>query len=216
MPWRKEKQDGSIEEEVPVLTRPMAASAQGYYEPATGIIAIRPGLDSHSRLLVLFQEWAHRLLHPTGIQEHRAQREWQAEATAYVVAQHFGLAHPFAAEYLTSWQATAPQLEGQLAAVMKAASHIIGAVECAEATGTEGRCVVDSPPVEEEPPADPAPTAASEGEVMVLTAEMIDGTLIAEEVDGFDAFIEMVLSYRRDPDVNTLTWQAGREVRIAA
>jgi hypothetical protein len=88
------------EEGVQVLTRRMAGTAQGYHEPNTGIIALRPGLDSHSKLLVLFHEWAHRLFHPTGTEENRAKREWQAEATGYVVAQDYEVEHPFAFDYL--------------------------------------------------------------------------------------------------------------------
>jgi antirestriction protein ArdC len=90
---------------VPVLTWRIRGGVQGYYEPSSGTIALRPGLDSHSRLLVLFHEWAHGLLHPTGTEDSRAQREWQAEVTSCVVAQHYGVEHPLAAEYLTSCRA---------------------------------------------------------------------------------------------------------------
>jgi hypothetical protein len=212
MPWRKEKQDGSIEEDVPVLTRRMVSSAQDYYELSTGIIALQPGLDSHSRLLVLFHEWAHRLLHPTGTEEQRAQREWQAEATSYVVAQHFGVDHPFAADYLASWRATPEQLEAQLSAVLRASSHIIQA-HTAEAHQPvrEGDEPVSSglALVAHESPVEQAPRLAHEL-VIRVTAEMLDGTLITEEVVGLDAFIEMVLSFRRDAEVIRLTWKLGR------
>ena len=54
----------------------------------------------------------------------------QAEATAYVVSRHFGLAHPFAADYLQSWRVlTLEYLERELDAVMRAAGHIINRLE---------------------------------------------------------------------------------------
>ncbi len=196
------------EEGVQVLIRQMQGTAQGYYEPNTGIIALRPGLDSHSKLLILFHEWAHRLLHPTGTEENRVKREWQAEATGYVVAQHFGIEHPFAADYLQSWQATPQELEAQLAAVMKAASHIIGALEQADITVLEqsGNST----------PEEPLPVSSLSDGTIILTAEMIDGTLITEEVIGFNAFVEMALSFKRDPDVIRLTWETVKDTRIAA
>jgi len=45
---------------------------------------------------------------------------------------------------------------------------------------------------------------------------MIDGTLITEEVIGFNAFVEMALSFKRDPDVIRLTWETVKDTRIAA
>ena len=60
----------------------------------------------------------------------RARKVAQAEATAYVVSRHFGLAHPFAADYLQSWRVlTLEYLERELDAVMRAAGHIINRLE---------------------------------------------------------------------------------------
>lgn len=48
----------------------------------------------------MLHEWSHELLHKGETKTlARERKEAQAEATAYVVSQHFGLTHPFAADY---------------------------------------------------------------------------------------------------------------------
>jgi len=93
-------------------------------------IVTRRGLASVNRALTLLHEWAHGLLH----QDHalaetrpltRDLKECHAEATAYVVARHFGLPTPFSADYLLQWGTTPEKLREELEAVTKAASHII-------------------------------------------------------------------------------------------
>jgi|GEM_PF-5196747 hypothetical protein len=83
---------------------------------------------------------------------------------------------------------------------MKAAFQIIGAVESSEVTVIEQ--------IADEVPGEPMVILVSMAteEVIVLTAEMIDGMIITEEVVGFDAFVEMAISFKRDPDVIGLTW----------
>jgi antirestriction protein ArdC len=104
-------------------------SAEGY--SAGGVIALRQGLDSRNRTLILLHEWAHELLHKGEANAlARERKEAQAEATAYVVSRHFGLAHPFAADYLQSWRVlTLDDLERELDAVVRAAGHIIDRLE---------------------------------------------------------------------------------------
>jgi len=116
-------------EGIRVEERDDLGSADGY--SAGGVIAVRRGLDSRSRLLVLLHEWSHELLHKgeaKGLA--RARKEAQAEATAYVVGRHFGIGHPFAADYLQSWRVLTPaDLERELDAVLRAAGHIIDRLE---------------------------------------------------------------------------------------
>jgi antirestriction protein ArdC len=89
-------------EGIRVEERDDLGSAEGY--SAGGVIALRRGLDSRNRLLVILHEWSHEILHKGAANTlARARKEAQAEATAYVVSRHFGLAHPFAADYLQSW-----------------------------------------------------------------------------------------------------------------
>ncbi|GEM_PF-4488985 len=82
-------------------------SAEG--SSAGGVIAIRRGLDSRNRTLILLHEWSHEVLHKGEAKTlARARKEAQAEATAYVVSRRFGLPHPFAADYLQSWRVLTP------------------------------------------------------------------------------------------------------------
>ncbi len=114
-------------EGIRVEERDDLGSAEGY--SAGGVIALRRGLDSRSRLLVLLHEWSHELLHK-GAANTLARKEAQAEATAYVVSRHFGIGHPFAADYLQSWRVlTLEDLERELDAVLRAAGHIIDRLE---------------------------------------------------------------------------------------
>jgi antirestriction protein ArdC len=112
-------------EGIRVEERDDLGSAEGY--SAGGVIALRRGLDSRNRTLILLHEWAHELLHRgDGKKLARSRKEAQAEATAYVVGRHFGLEHPFAAEYLQSWRVlTLDDLERELDAIVRAAGHII-------------------------------------------------------------------------------------------
>jgi hypothetical protein len=107
---------------------PMPGAARGY-ATRDGRIVTAEGLGSHDRLLVLWHEWAHRLLHFEAGEAATAREvaEWHAEATAYVVARHYGIANPFAADYLLSWHGTPDTLRGELASIAKAAAHIINA-----------------------------------------------------------------------------------------
>jgi len=106
-------------EGIHVEERDDLGTADGF--SAGGIIALRRGLDSCNSTLILLHEWSHELLHKGAAKGlARERKEAQAEATAYVVSRHFGLAHPFAADYLQSWQAlTLDDLERELDAVVR-------------------------------------------------------------------------------------------------
>lgn len=52
------------------------------------------------------------------------------------MAQHFGLRNPFSADYLLQWGTMPDTLRAQLDAVVKAASHIIAAVQPHATQGT--------------------------------------------------------------------------------
>ncbi len=109
--------------------------AEGYSEGRN--IVTRRGLPSANRALTLLHEYAHGLLH----HEHelaekrpltRNLKECHAEATAYVVARHFGVPTPFSVDYLLQWGATPERLREELDAVHKATSHIIRALHAQE------------------------------------------------------------------------------------
>lgn len=97
---------------------------------------------------------------------------------------------------------------------MKASSHIIDALTSD----------VEQPTVVEAEPAGLAPVAnqplaehATDDEPLIqVMAEMRDVTLITEDVIGLDAFVKMVLSFRRNPDVVHVTWQRRKGIELAA
>ncbi len=129
-------QDGFVVEE-----SPHTRGAEGYSQ--SRCLVTRVGLASTNRVLTLLHEYTHGLLHQ-GISELSEQRELStslqechAEASAYVVAQHFKLPTPFSTDYLLQWGTTPEKLRAELDSVIKAASHIITAVH-AQLPGEEG------------------------------------------------------------------------------
>jgi hypothetical protein len=107
-------------------------SAQGYSSGRR--IVTQQGLDSTSRALTLLHEWAHGVLHQDGhalAQERQLTRqlkECHAEATAWVVARHFGVPGPNSSDYLLHWGTTPNQLREELDAITTASSHIIASI----------------------------------------------------------------------------------------
>jgi N-terminal domain of anti-restriction factor ArdC len=107
-------------------------------------IVTRSNLASVNRVLTSVHEYAHGLLHQgfhplaKELSLRRNQdlstvssnlKECHAEATAYVVATHFGLPTPFSSDYLLNWGTTPERLRDELDVVLAAARHIIRAVE---------------------------------------------------------------------------------------
>ena len=99
--------------------------AQGY--SAMGLIVVRPDQPPGNKAAVIAHEWGHELLHD---REKRLElpsqvKECHAEATAFVVMSHFGIAIPYSADYLINWGNDADTLRRELDLVTAAASQII-------------------------------------------------------------------------------------------
>jgi hypothetical protein len=111
------------------ISESQLGDTQGY--SSHGHITLKAGLDSQSRFLVLTHEYAHELLHwdEAGKEQPRPVKECQAEAVSYVVASHFGVHNPFAADYLQNWGNTPADLAHELQSVGKAAGNIISKLE---------------------------------------------------------------------------------------
>jgi hypothetical protein len=105
-------------------------------------LVTRSNLASVNRTLTMTHEYAHGLLHQgihllglhlserrNLVEISRSLKECHAEATAYVVAKHFGLPNPFSADYLLQWGTTPDILRAELDIVLAAASHIIGKLD---------------------------------------------------------------------------------------
>ncbi len=112
-----------------VEERAETGTAEGFNSDK--LIVIKAGLDGTNKFLTGIHEWAHSLLHwgPDRASLTRQQKEAQAEATAFIVAAHFGIHNPFSADYVKSWGQTPATLRAELEACRKAASHIIMALE---------------------------------------------------------------------------------------
>lgn len=106
--------------------------AQGY--SAMGLIVVRPDQPPGNKAAVTAHEWAHEILHKEQQRRNLPSqvKECHAEATAFVVMAHFGIAIPYSAEYLLNWGNTPETLRKELDQVSFAASEIITKVHALE------------------------------------------------------------------------------------
>lgn len=92
-------------------------------------IRLAEGLPPSRTLVALAHEWAHVLLHlrPEGGGEDLPSeaRELEAEATAYVVAAHFGIADRSGCDYILSYGGGAEALERRIERIRRAAGAIL-------------------------------------------------------------------------------------------
>lgn len=110
---------------------PNEPGLQGY--SMGGRIVVRKSLSNAAKCAVLVHEVAHELLHqndnrPEALKKSRAQRELEAEATAYVVMHHFGIQH-VAALYLATYAVSGEQLRSALETISTTVKTILEAVE---------------------------------------------------------------------------------------
>jgi len=113
---------------ITVETRKLDGDAKGYAENKGKSIALDSDLGSGERAAVLIHELSHCLLHFAESKPKCKQRELEAEATAFVVASHFGLA-PQSGFYLASYGVTAADLLDSLETIQATAAVIINACE---------------------------------------------------------------------------------------
>ncbi|MBU6428354.1 MAG: ImmA/IrrE family metallo-endopeptidase, partial [Cyanobacteria bacterium REEB65] len=126
----------SIERGCPVTVEPIAGGANGFYSPAEHRITIAKGLAPDQAAKTLAHEIGHSLLHRDieVYREHRGDCELEAESTAYVVLQHFGLnAGQYSFGYVASWaggdEAAIKALKACAGRVQKTARTIISGIE---------------------------------------------------------------------------------------
>ncbi|MSP12838.1 MAG: hypothetical protein EXR62_07760 [Chloroflexi bacterium] len=112
-----------------IITEQRTGLAQGY--STGGSIALKAGMDSRNKVLVLIHEYAHELLHWGGEGKEMAiqVKECHAEAVSYVVAHHFGMDNPFSSDYLHHWGTTPKELVAELEVIRRAAAYIIDRIE---------------------------------------------------------------------------------------
>ena len=119
---------------IDVIYEDIRGGAKGYFSPLENKIAIKNGLSKLHEEKTIIHELSHALLHSNmkadGIT--RSAAETQAEATAYVVCQKFGLdTGDYSFPYLTSWASNAElvDLKNSLKVIQQTSMIIIDKVE---------------------------------------------------------------------------------------
>jgi hypothetical protein len=98
-----------------------------------GKIQINTNQSNHDKYLTLIHELAHELLHQ-GVENKasslsKAERECQAESTAYIVANYFGIEAPISKDYLLSFGTDEKMFLKNLDSIGKASETIIQLIE---------------------------------------------------------------------------------------
>lgn len=121
---------------IPISFEDIPGGAKGYYSHAEDKIVIQTGMSDTQTLKTAFHESAHKLLHdenleiPT-VKSSRGEKEVQAESTAFIVADHFGLdTSEYSFPYIASWSSgkQLEQLNRVLSEIQTAARTLITAV----------------------------------------------------------------------------------------
>ena len=108
--------------------------AKGYYQPDTKSIVLAKGLAADHSAKTLVHELAHHFCGhgAPGVQSDRSREEAEAEGTAFVVCEHFGIeTASYSFGYVSSWSGKeGPKIVKQVGvAIQKAARAIIDRVE---------------------------------------------------------------------------------------
>jgi antirestriction protein ArdC len=106
-----------------------------------GRVVIDSSLDLNGQLNVMFHEYAHEKLHQakSNRPDARKVREYQAEITAAIVLDHFGMDTTANATYLASWQATENDIKDAFNAAFPVAAQIIKHLTGPEESETDER-----------------------------------------------------------------------------
>jgi hypothetical protein len=115
--------------EIPIYEEPITSGAKGYFDRTRNIIAVNEGMSLEQTAKTLIHEYAHYKLHSTVDPTiDRATKEVQAESTAFVVSNHFGVdTGDYSFEYIASWSSgkELAELKFSLDTIQKASSQII-------------------------------------------------------------------------------------------
>lgn len=126
---------------VPVETAPISGSAKGYFSHTEQRIVLRPGMSETQTVKTLIHEITHAKLHarPTEVSAQpekpvkgRPTREVEAESTAYVVCQHFGIdTSDYSFAYIAGWSKGRElnELKASLDCIRETAAELIKGVE---------------------------------------------------------------------------------------
>lgn len=120
---------------VPVEMKAIRGETNGYFDPEARMIAIRDGMSEKQTIKTGIHELAHAILHADKVKNDemeftRADKEVQAESTAYVVSKHFGIdTSDYSFGYVASWDGDPERIRNNLEVIRDAADRIITEME---------------------------------------------------------------------------------------
>ena len=120
---------------VPVELKEIRGEANGYFDPNAKLIAIKKDMSEKQTIKTSIHELAHAILHADKYKNDdmgfsRADKEIQAESTAYVVSKHFGIdTSDYSFGYVASWAGDSERIKNNLEVVQGAADRIITEME---------------------------------------------------------------------------------------
>lgn len=126
---------------VTICFQPIKGSARGYFSFAENRIVLRPGMEETQTLKTLIHEMTHSLLHNKAALQERQEKglamdkntiETEAESTAFVVCQYFGVdTSEYSFPYITSWSSSreTKELKDSLSTIRSTAGMLIDELE---------------------------------------------------------------------------------------
>lgn len=155
----------------PVRFAPLPGESKGSYSHVDRSITVRPGMSQVQTIKTLIHEIAHAKLHALPVEngivsglpeKDKSTREVEAESTAYVVCQHFGIdTSEYTFGYVAGWSRgrELTELKSSLSVIRATAAEIIG--------GIEAKCPELAPPEPEREETPPGPVRSHKGRRLV-------------------------------------------------
>ena len=120
---------------VPVEMTAIRGEVNGYFDSVAKMIAIKEGMSEKQTIKTGIHELTHAILHADTKKNDemgfsRADKEIQAESTAYVVSKHFGIdTADYSFGYVASWAGDPERIKNNLEVVRDASDRIITEME---------------------------------------------------------------------------------------
>ena len=116
----------------PIDYEEITSGANGYYSPAKHFIRVKSGMPEAQTIKTEAHEIAHSLLHCGECDLTREDVELEAEATAFVVCNYFGIdSSDYSLGYIAGWNPDPKALANSLERIKDAAKKIIEAANAA-------------------------------------------------------------------------------------
>ena len=122
--------------QAPISIEAIAGSANGYYQPDTNKIVVRPGMSEEQTIKTTIHEMAHSMLHNRDVGNENASdritQEVQAEAVAYTVCSYYGIdTSDYSFGYVGSWSSDRDlkELQTSMEIIRQTASQFINKID---------------------------------------------------------------------------------------